>query len=122
MIFQEYIDETIQNACGVIARGDYDEILLLNTDSFVETLACDDNVTGYNCESFTHDIETAKALTADLMWDIDFLRELGMMGTTLDSIVRNGPEAVDVAARCCAIPYAREAIERAVKARLLDCR
>lgn len=122
MKFQDYIDETRENAIEVIEQGDYDYIIQDADDAeeaaekIAEELWIDDGVTGNGSGSFTFNTAKAKENTAELVWDEDFIFELEDLAFGFE-VFKKGAEAVDVIARCLALGHVHSDIEDAVEER-----
>lgn len=117
MKFKDYINETRDNAIYVIECGDYDDILG-DTEELMDSLLLDDAVTGNGSGSFTFNAKEAAELVADLIWDPDFLFEVESGGFNLSDLIRKGPEAIDVIARCFALSYIQPSVEDAAMERM----
>lgn len=122
MKFQDYIDETKENAVFFIEQGDYDYIIQDADDAeeaaekIADELWIDDGVTGNGSGSYTFSTAKAKENTAELVWDEDFIFELEGLALGFE-IFKNGAEAVDVTARCLALGRVHSDIEDAVEER-----
>lgn len=115
MLFTDYIDEVADDAREVIANGEYD--WCEDLEQVVDELWTDDSVTGNGSGSYYFDAEKARQATRDLIWDSDFLEELEGLGWSLAEALKDGPEALDVTARCLALGLAHDEIREAWEAR-----
>lgn len=122
MKFQDYIDETRENAIEVIEQGDYDYIIQDADDAeeaaekIADELWIDDGVTGNGSGSYTFSRAKAQENTAELVWDEDFIFELEGLAFGFE-VFKKGAEAVDVIARCLALSHVRSDVECAVEER-----
>lgn len=103
MTFEDYIDAVREDA--ILALKDE---LEMNPDREAEELGdllfTEDSVTGNLSGSYTCDTALAKEYTKDLFWDEEFVKELNAFtDDTLDTLVKSGPEMMDVVARYMAL-------------------
>ena len=103
MDFNDYIEETRTNArAAIVELLTYDHNM--DHDDIYDSLFTDDSVTGNGSGSFTFNTYKAQENVADLIWDDDFIDVLHEYG--YESVpVEQGPEALDVIARCLALSY-----------------
>ena len=99
MYFEDYKREVFDDACDAMMDylGYYDRF-----EEVFDELFIDDCVTGNGSGSYTFSTAVAAQNVAELIWDTDFIeecRDMGYNGVPTD----DGPEALDVIARCCAL-------------------
>lgn len=111
MTFDDYILQVTDDALEAIAAGEYD--YCSDIDDVLDDMWVDDSITGNGSGSYTFNAYRAAENTAGLVWDDAFLQELESMCIDLASLLHDGPEALDVTARCLALGYAHDAIEAA---------
>jgi len=103
MSFRDYIEETTENLRNYI-RWNYGE--RPGADEVNDSAWIADDVTGNGSGSFTFNAWQAAANVAQLIWDDEFIDELsGSFGENIGELIKRGPEAVDVTARCLALGY-----------------
>ena len=115
MTWDEYIEQVTSDAEDVISWGEYDDCKDL--EEVEERLFVDDAVTGHGSGSYYCNSYKASQAVAELVFDDDFTSELRGIGYDLGEAVEQGPEALDVIARCLALPYCLDAIRAAWEAR-----
>lgn len=115
MTFNDYIEAVRTDAVEAVNQGDYD--YCADVEEALDEMWCDDSITGNGSGSYTFNAQQAAKNTADLIWDDDFLEELEGMGIDLANILRDGPEALDVTARCLALAFVRDDVTEAWNAR-----
>lgn len=100
MDFADYINEVYSDGCAYIDENieHYDDF-----DTIYDYMWCADSVTGNGSGSYTFSTYVAQQNVADLIWDEDFLGELGDMEWSLEEVLKEGAEALDVTARCLAL-------------------
>jgi len=101
MTFQDYVAETEENvreALREYQRRDLDE-----PEKIFDELWTDDAVTGNGSGSYTFNAYKAQSNVSDLIFDGEFLRDLKEIGIDPGALLKEGPEAVDVTARCLAL-------------------
>ena len=115
MDFEDYIAQTLDDGKKFIDENyeQYDDFQELFDD-----IENDDSVTGNMSGSYTFNSYKAKKNVADIIWDNEFADELCEVGTSLDEIMKQGPEAVDVWARYLAVNYNYISLEKYYN----DCR
>lgn len=111
MLFSDYIKAVAADAAEVIGYGEYDHCETV--EDVMDDLWIDDAVTGNGSGSYTFNTAAAAENVADLVWDPDFSDALADICADLGALVKDGPEAVDVTARCLALGYAYADIEAA---------
>lgn len=105
MTFQDYINQVTDDATQVLREqwGQWDDF-----DEFVDSLWVDDSVTGNGSGSYTFSTWEAEQYTRDLVWDDEFAEALRDMGMTMDHAIEQGPEGMDVIARCLALGFCHD--------------
>ena len=109
MKYQDYKDEVTQDALRVI--NEYREYNHLDLRHIVETddeggelyeaLWLDDSVTGNCSGSYTFNSYKAEQNVAGIIWEENFIDDLlWNFGVELSDVMKQGPEALDVTARC----------------------
>lgn len=111
MSFNDYISEVTECAEEAIRNGEYDHCA--DVDEALEDMWTDDAITGNGSGSYTFNAYRAEQNTAGLIWDDDFREALADLGMTLESVISDGAEALDVTARCLALGYIRDDVEAA---------
>lgn len=111
MTFNDYVEAVTSDAVEAVNRGEYD--YCSDLDDVLDDMWCDDAITGNGSGSYTFNTYRAIENTAGLIWDDEFLEELDGMCIDLASVLRDGPEVLDVTARCIALGYAHDAIAAA---------
>lgn len=109
MTFNDYIEEVRADGLAWIEEvyRDYDNFYDLHDDMWTE-----DSITGNGSGSYTFNYLVARQNVAELIWDDDFLSELREMDMNLADLMEQGPEAVDVVARCLALAYSYNGFEK----------
>ena len=108
MTWEDYKNETRDNIKEYI-RENYDkEDLEFVSDSFVDRLRDDllmaDSVTGNASGSYTFNSYEAEQNVQGILWDSDFIDTLQFLyGQDIGDCIKNGPEYLDVTARCLAV-------------------
>lgn len=112
----DYRNEVLADALAVIDDGDYDTCE--DFDDAYDQMWTDDAVTGNGSGSYYFDAADAAKAVSGLIWDVDAIESLECdMGVDPANILKNGPEDLDVAFRCCALGQVYGDIEEAWKAR-----
>ena len=111
MSFSDYISEVTECAEEAIRSGEYD--YCADVDEVLDEMWTDDAITGNGSGSYTFNAYRAEQNTAGLIWDDDFREALADLGMTLESVISDGAEALDVAARCLALGYIHDDVEAA---------
>lgn len=101
MTFQDYVRETEENVRT--ALKDYQISSLSDLWNVYDELWIDDSVTGNGSGSYTFNSYKAEENVKDLFFDEDFLDGLKEFGVELGELLNDGPEALDVTARCVAL-------------------
>lgn len=101
MLFEDYKRDVLADATRAIEYGDYDYCTTF--EGVYDEMFIDDSITGNGSGSYTFCTYTARENVKDLIWDEDFLDRLHEYDMTLESIMKDGPEAIDVIARCIAL-------------------
>ena len=96
---QDYID----NYGGSYGADDFDEIY---DDMFVS-----DGVTGNGSGSYTFSTSVASDNIKDVIFDDEFLWYLRDFGKDIADLFQQGPEAIDVSARCFALSAVSSDVE-----------
>lgn len=107
MDWKDYKDAVLSDAKDVIEESyeDYD-----SWEELFDELHIDDSVTGNGSGSYTFSTAQAKKNVAELIWDDDAIQafnDVGYAGIPTDE----GPEAVDVIARCLALYEVADELE-----------
>lgn len=124
MKFRDYIDAVTEDARQVIEYGQYDNLIEgatdvdETTDEVRDELWTDDAVTGNGSGSYTFCRDTAAEYAGEVLFDEDFIAECTSAGIDLGRLLADGPEAVDVTARCLALGFAYDEIRDAVADRM----
>ena len=124
MTFKDYIDAVTDDARKVIEWGEYDHLIegatdaTEVTDDIMDELWIDDAVTGNGSGSYTMCRDTAAEYAGEVIIDDDFIAECEGACVDLGRMLADGPEAVDVTARCLALGFAFDEIRDAVADRL----
>ena len=124
MDFRDYIDAVAEDAKQVINWGQYDHLIEgaedvdETTDDVIDSLWTDDAVTGNGSGSYTFCRDTAAEYAAEVLFDDEFVDECKGACIDLGGLLADGPEAVDVTARCLALGFARDDIRDAVADRI----
>ena len=103
MTYQEYIEDTIKNCMTVLSEcpaGD-----LLDANHLRNILWEDDRVTGVISGYCTSVKSSASDNIKEVLFDPDFLRDLNARGMNMQNVMINGPDAIDIAARCLALKH-----------------
>ena len=103
MTYQEYIEDTVKNCMTVLSEcptGD-----LLDANHLRNILWEDDRVTGVISGYCTSVKGTASDNIMEVLFDPDFLRDLNARGMNMQNVMFNGPDAIDIAARCLALKH-----------------
>ena len=112
MTFEDYKQAVKNDAIQLINWGDFDycdgDFEMVYDDLFV----CD-GVTGNGSGSYTFSTLLAEDNTKDLFYDEEFISEAHNMGYTIDDLLEQGAESIDVIARCLALSYVMGEIEEA---------
>lgn len=111
MTFDDYKQAVKADAIEAIQRGDYDycdDFEQVNDDLWI-----DDSVTGNGSGSYTFNTAKAQENVSDLIWDDEFIEECAGMCVEIGELLKRGPEALDVTARCLALGYVSEEIRQA---------
>ena len=124
MKFRDYIDAVTEDARQVIEWGRYDYLIEgaedanETTDMLMDELWIDDSVTGNGSGSYTMCAATAAEYAGEVLFDEDFIAECNDACIDLGRLLADGPEAVDVTARCLALGFAYDEIRDAVADRM----
>ena len=109
MDWNDYLEEVESCAKDAILEAyDYDPDQ--SWDSVYDDLFCDDSVTGNGSGSFTFSTVQAAENVAGVIWDdgfTEYCKDMGFDGVPTEQ----GPEAVDVIARCAALGQLAGALE-----------
>ena len=103
MTYKEYIEDTIKNCMTVLSEcpaGD-----LLDANHLRSILWEDDRVTGVISGYCTSVKDSASENIKEVLFDKDFLKDLNARGMNMQTVMINGPEAIDIAARCLALKH-----------------
>lgn len=117
MEFSDYISQVTSDAIEQIEWGEYD--YCSDFDDVYDAMWADDSITGNGSGSYTFnrskawDNVTGNNWSNCLLFDDDFIGELDDMAIDMGDLLKQGPEAIDVTARCFALGYARDDIEQA---------
>lgn len=111
MTFDDYKQAVKDDAIEAVNNGDYD--YCEDFDAAFDDMWCDDSITGNGSGSYTFSTAKAKENTSSLIWDDEFTDECAGMCIDLAEMLKKGPEALDVTARCLALSYVRDDIEEA---------
>lgn len=130
MRFKDYIDAVVADLRSVILCGDVDHAIDVasnvdtvdddTVDRVREYLDTCDCVTGNGSGSYTFNSWEAAQNVGELLFDDDFVEECDDLDISIGDILKRGPEAVDVTARCLALYHADDDIERAISDRVGD--
>jgi hypothetical protein len=115
MTFDDYIAQVTDDALEAVAAGEYD--YCSDIDDVLENMWVDDSITGNGSGSYTFNACRAAENTAGLVWDDAFLQELEGMCIDFTSLLKDGPEALDVTARCLALAFVHDDVTEAWNAR-----
>lgn len=96
---QEYID----NNGGCFGADDFDKIY---DDMFFS-----DSITGNDSGSYTFNTAVARENIKDVIFDDEFLWYLRDFGENIADLFQQGPEGIDVSARCFALSAVASDIE-----------
>ena len=109
MAFRDYMEQVERDAREAIEEGAgwYDRWEDMN-----EALFIDDAVTGNGSGSYFFDARKAADVASSLVFDDDFIAEAHAAGYGPE-LFTEGPEAVDVVARCLALGLVSGALEEA---------
>lgn len=111
MTFDDYIDEVKLDGIEFINES-YE--YYTDFEDIYDAMWCEDSVTGNASGSYTFNAAKAEKNVADLFWDDTFRYEMQCMGLNdLIKATKDGPEALDVTARCLALSYCRDDFEDA---------
>lgn len=111
MTFNDYKQAVKDDAIQIINWGDLD--YCDDFEQVYDELFVCDGVTGNGSGSYTFNTAQAEENTKDLFYDDDFTDEARSMGYTIDDLLEQGAEAIDVIARCLALSYVMAEIEDA---------
>lgn len=112
MTFEDYKRQIEEDARETIAEGaDWYE----SWDDMYDALFTDDAVTGNGSGSYTFSAARAAENARGLAFDDDFIAEARAAGYDME-LFAEGPEAVDVVARCLALGLVSGALEAAYEA------
>ena len=103
MTYDEYIEATKENCMTVLADCDIEE--LENIEYLRKILWEDDRVTGVYSGYCTSANGAAAENIKEVLFDPDFLRDLNARGMNMQNVMFNGPDAIDIAARCLALKH-----------------
>ena len=112
MTFEEYRAQVEDDAREAIAEG---AGWCGSWDEMYDALFVDDAVTGNGSGSYTFNAARAAENAQGLVFDDDFIAEAGAVGYGVE-LFAEGPETVDVVARCLALGLVSEALEEAYEA------
>lgn len=101
MTFDQYIEDTRKNIR--LAMKDCSTEELYSVDHLRRMFWEDDSVTGVASGHCTAAGASAADLIKDVLFDDKFLAEVNRNGFNMQSIMADGPDMVDVAARCIAL-------------------
>ena len=118
MTFNDYKQAVKDDAIQIIEWGDLD--YCDDSDQLYDELFTRDGVTGNGSGSYTFNTAQAEENTKELFYDDEFLDEARGMGYTIDDLLEQGAESIDVIARCLALPYVMSEIEEAYNDRMED--
>lgn len=103
MTYRDYIKETYNNCKSVLSECSAGE--LLDLEHIKRLLWGDDRVTGVNNGKCTSVTAPAEESIKDLLFDSEFLKDFNAQGLNMQRIMSQGPEAIDVTARCLALSH-----------------
>lgn len=112
MTFEDYKSQVEGNAREAIAEG---ASRCGTWDEMYDALFTDDAVTGNGSGSYFFNAWKATEAASGLVFDEGFIAEARAAGYGME-LFAEGPETVDVAARCLALELASGALEAAYKA------
>ena len=118
MTFDDYKQAVKDDAIQIIEWGDLD--YCDDSDQLYDEVFTCDGVTGNGSGSYTFNAWQAEENTKDLFYDDEFIDEARDMGYTIDDLLEQGAEAIDVIARCLALPYVMGEIEEAYDDRMAE--
>lgn len=124
MNFRDYIEAVAEDAVRLIDWGEYDYLIedAGDMDDLIDDvmgdLWTDDGVTGNGSGSYTMCAATAAEYAGEVLFDEDFIAECNDACIDLGRLLADGPEAVDVTARCLALGFAYDEIRDAVADRM----
>ena len=124
MNFMDYIEAVAEDAVRLIDWGEYDYLIedAGDMDDLIDDvmgdLWTDDGVTGNGSGSYTMCRDTAAEYAGEVLFDPDFVEECECMCIDMGNLLAEGPEAVDVTARCLALEHACDEIRDAVADRM----
>lgn len=102
MYFEDYRCEVMEDSKRYIDENYewYDDF-----DELYDALFTADSVTGNGSGSYYFNSWKAKEAVKDVVWDDEFLDAISEFGWSLENLFKQGPEAIDVVARCAALSY-----------------
>lgn len=102
MYFEDYRCEVMEDSKRYIDENYdwYDDF-----DELYDALFTADSVTGNGSGSYYFNSWKAKEAVKDVVWDDEFLDAISEFGWSLENLFKQGPEAIDVTARCAALTY-----------------
>ena len=114
MDFQDYKEMVLEDALESIENGDYD--YCKDTEDVYEGMWTDDGITGNGSGTYTFSAYDARRNTCELIYDEEFLSRIEWMDVV--RMLREGPESMDVTARCLALDEVFYDIAEAWEARM----
>lgn len=115
MLFTDYINDTRANVANALDSGEYD--YCEDAEAIFDDMWVDDSITGNASGSYTFCTATARENVGELIFDEDFTDALADLGMTVNDIINDGPESVDVTARCLALYHCGDIIDDFIDAR-----
>ena len=103
MTYRDYIRETYNNCKSVLSECSAGE--LLDLEHIKRLLWGDDRVTGVNNGKCASIKVPAEESIKDLLFDSEFLKDFNAQGLNMQRIMSQGPEGIDVTARCLALSH-----------------
>lgn len=103
MTYKEYIEDTFKNCMTVLSECPVGD--LLDANHLRNLLWEDDRVTGVVSGFCTSVKNSVADNIKDVLFDPDFLKDLNARGMNMQNVMFNGPDAIDVAARCLALKH-----------------
>ncbi|MBR1907099.1 MAG: hypothetical protein IJ819_11695 [Clostridiales bacterium] len=103
MTYKEYIEDTFKNCMTVLSECPVGD--LLDANHLRNLLWEDDRVTGVVSGFCTSVKNNVADNIKDVLFDPDFLKDLNARGMNMQNVMFNGPDAIDVAARCLALKH-----------------